>query len=646
MKIVLFTFILLFTDVCSQVIELDTAIAQEKLNNPIEVLTLNSQKEIVQNLKELPNTSVIGELSGHPFELVIDGVHGFRHNYSIWGVPINFEATSSTDLSLLGDGRYSNVDINFTNKYMSKAVGSNIDFTPKIKGDNILLLRAKTNQNYSALFSYYFPPKVEDFDMRATIDFNIYKNEYFFCDNNGTLYNTNDDKVVEYSDGYSQNFHATLAQTIGTLHLLEDFSIINRSVAMQNAYTKDPTQRVLNFMVLLNYNKIIGESIVYTQNFMINHNSTRVIDTTLAIKYNMGQASVTTNKSTKASLPTSIEKFFDISRVSFNILPSYDVSLSDDEISENILSNSKRFRINESVEYFLELNHLDISATAINSNRLDNFEGTYAIYNDTTKYKQSKEASFDFNINATAKLGINKLSLEASSATRFPSLYELFGDNLFVISNPNLESEKSIIKLCAKYGFAINNFALQTQYQFNKIENLITSNLYDHKAIKFFNTDKANITTLSLNANYNYGFLDNVLPFEASFNIAYNYAINKSEGNLYGYKVANIHPLTAKLLGNISFKAFSLSVNSFYYSKLYTNKENRTYQMPSGNNLSYNGNYGYLPEHIKIDMALSYLNNYFKLVLGAENITDKQVSLSSHYINQGRLFSLTISKTF
>ena len=640
MKLIL-TLLIFTTNIIAQTIELDTVSVEESLSFNVKKENFNSQKSVSENLKRLPNTNVIGELSGQPFELVINGVSGFRHNYSIWGIPINFESTSSNDLSLLGNGRYESVDINFDNKFLAKPIGSNVNFTPKIDGKSTVLLKGESNQNFSFLGSYHFPKTKDNFDMRVTIDGNIYKNKYDYFDNNGTLYNTDDDKISTYNNGWSNNFHTTFTEKLTNLKMMQDINFVNRSIPMQKPQTKDPTEKIQSFFVLAKYDKVLSDIFLYSQNFLLKNSAREVIDTNLAVTYNMGYTSHTFGKQTKLSAPFSFGAFFENSELFLNVLPSYDVSQNKDIFTDKTLNNSKRFRLNENLSYTYHLKNFDFSLSGINSNRFDNSYGVYRIYNDTTKIYDDTDNVFDYSADIKSSFGVHKIFIHSSSATRFPSLYELYGDNLFVIPNPELKEEKSKLKAGAGYGLSLGNLILKADFQYNLIENLITSNMYQDRTIKFLNTDKAEITTVSFYTKYSYK-----RSLLVNFNISYNNAINISEGNLYGYKLPNIHPLTSKLLTNYNYKNFGLSLDTYYYSMVYTTTNNTTYQKPPGDNLSDNGNYGYLPEHIKIDIGFSHLNSYFKTIFEVKNLLDKRVSLSPNYINQGRIFSLTIMREF
>jgi len=646
-----FTVIILFLTIpiktYSQTIVLDTITAEEKLSPEVKKIVLNQQNSMLDDLKRLPNTNVIGELSGHPFELVINGISGFRHNYSIWGIPINFESTSSNDLSLLGSGRYKSVNINYDNKFLANPIGSNVNFIPKINGKSTIFLKGESNLNFSFLESYIFPKVKKDFDLRATLDINRYKNRYDFFDNNGTLYNTEDDKITTYDNGWSNNFHLTLTENIKTLSdlkIIQDINIIERSVPMQKPQTNDPIEKIFSILFLGKFDKIFSDNLFYTQKFCIFNNTNEVIDTNLAVVYNMGYTSHTLNKKTKISMPFTFENFFANSEISLNILPSYDVGEAQELFTKKIVNNSSRFRLNENLTYNYHLtNHyfknIDISGNIINSNRYDNSFGVYRIYNDTIKNYSNKENILNYSIKSKFLFGINKVSLHASSATRFPSLFELYGNNLFVVANPTLKRENSIIKYDIEYGFSLGNFILKGEYQYNLIDNMITSNMYNNRTIKFYNTNKAEINTISLFTTYYYKN-----QISLNFNISHNHAVNLSKGSLYGYTIPNIHPLTAKLLTNYHYKNFELTANGFYYSMVYTNRDNRVYIKPEGDYLSNNGSYGYIPEHIKIDIGLSHVNNYFKAGFDIKNILGNRVSMSPGYINQGRVFSLTLMK--
>ena len=639
------TFLLLLTlflssEVYSQKIQIDTIKVEEVVKRSPDKLELAENEELLQSLKKMPNTNVIGELSGHPFELVINGVSGFRHNYSIWGIPINFESTSSTDMSLLGEGRYSSVDIDYDNVYMARAIGSNVNLTPKIDGESTILLKAKSNYNFTGLGSYLFPKYHRDFDLRVTFDVNSYKNYYSYVDDNGTLYNTTDDKTVEFEDGWSENFHVTFTERVGSLRMMQDLNIVERSVIMQNGNTKDPVEQVFSINTLANYGKTLGDNMLYAQNFQLKHSTVNVIDTNLAVTYNMGYTTHNVTKASKLSLPFSFEYFFDASALSLNVFPSYDVSQTTELFLHKNINNTKRARLNEKLIYSHEFDMVDVSASVTNSNRYDVSTGVYRVYNTQEVEYKDKEYELDYSADANVHLGISTIAVFASSATRFPSLYELYGDNLFVIPNPDLKSEESVIKTAIAYGLDLDFLMVKLEYQFNRIENLITSNMVGDYSMTFVNTDAADINTLSLFANYSYKKQANV-----TFNIAYNNAINKSKGS-GDYKIPNIHPLTSKLLLNYNYKRFGIELNSFYYSYVYTNVINKTYTKPAGDNLSDTGSYGYLPEHVKIDIGLSHLNNYFKAIFGVENLLNNRVSLSPNHINQGRLYSLTLMKKF
>ncbi len=603
--------------------------------------TLRSEKALENQLKELPNSTIVGELSGHPTDIVIDGISGFRHNYSIMGIPIGFASTSSTDLSLLGNGRYESVNIKYNNRYMNSPIGSNINFVPKVEGSSLFLVKAKSNRNFSALASYLFPKKYDAFDIRLTTDYNLYKNSYDYHYNNGTLNNTKDDTTLTYSKGWSNNFHVTLAEKIYSSTVIQDVNIVERSIPFNNRYTDDPIEKVFAIMIAANINTIFFDEYLFTQNIMINAASNEVIDTTLAIKYNMGYTSHLLDKKTKLAAPLSVERFFDNSNLSINVMPSYDISDNVELISKRTVSNSKRFLLNDNISYSHNFSNVAMNLSLSNANSFDNSKGIYRVFNSKVQNYREKKHEFDYHAGTSLKFYQSSIDLYYATATRFPSLYELYGDNLFVIPNPTLESEKSTIKAGATYNQKVSMVTFNGSILYNNIDNLITANMYQQRTIKFFNTGKAEILTLSGNVSY-----DILSKVKVKGNIAYNAAVNLSSGNLYGYTIPNIHPLTAKVLVDVdAHRYLTFNVNGYYYSEVFTNRENRTYKTPEADDITIYGSYGFIPQHVKIDLGLSLLNNYFKTSLDVENLLNNRVSLSTKSINQGRIYSLTLSKT-
>jgi len=443
------------------------------------------------------------------------------------GIPLNDASGSSVDLSSIPYSEISSIEIFRGNTPATLGIGG-------IGGAvNIKTLKAsdKTNASintsYSSFNTFKFAPTISQksgsFDYLINTEYVSSKNNFPFLNDNGTKYNSADDKWEQRNN--SQFSHVNVLTDLGydfnqdvRLELSEQFFDKGQNLPSQSnsplTKAKLSTERNIAAIKLNYFNSSSRLDYTYKNEYYDNR------DGTLGLTKQYNRYTTNNYGYNQVLEAAQANNVFDL---------IFDVHREEYRVRELLTTNPTTTSYRNGYVASVEDKILLLSESLIIVP-----DATFEYYGTTLEDGLSNYGHGYFDPKLGIKYGIlNCLSLKTNVAkyTREPSFFELLGDRGYFIGNSSLTAEKGI-NFDVGGEFKVDNVKLELAYFRNSVKDVI-SYVYDSSGTGH----AVNISNSAINGIEATFLLDFLKYFSLNTNYTWQQPINQSKIALYDGKI-------------------------------------------------------------------------------------------------------------
>ncbi|MCX7945062.1 MAG: TonB-dependent receptor [Deltaproteobacteria bacterium] len=612
----------------------------------VEVIELNEDPtkstDIAEVLREVSGVQVnrIGGIDSFS-TVMIRGASSNSVDIFINGVKINNLLLSSYNLSILPDEVFERIEIyrSFTPARLGFSnTGGSINIVTK-KGREESYGAKLTYGSFNTFESGVF---ISTGNNSSGYLLTLYSRhtdgDFEFLNRNGTFENKEDDIITKRKNNHKNEYAISMTAT----SKISDFSKLNISIipffanggiaGPENVETKNASfSSLTNLFLLENHIRlrsffhecVVGYSNLYSRTKMNDEMG----------ELNMLLADITTTGTIKDNFY--IISDFDLYRNNLTFKFSYS---DEDVLRVSLLGKSEKYKGNRKEYSIIIEDNLEVINKRFYIIPSFGLKGVFDNVSFESSYlmKGYKDLSSDdilqnYRIGALLRMS-DELIFKANYSLfkRYPDMYELFGDGIYIFPNPLLKPEEGEL-LDVGLELDVKGHLLKFAVFNNNYANLINFWQNSQKTIKSENISKASIYGTELHIR---PYIRKSIISEVSY--THQEPINKSDIPSFKNKILPFR-YTDSLFVRLGFDIFTLKfVYEFSYSS--QNYFDAANFLPKGG----------VPERNIHNIGLTYLYSDYDLTLGfhIRNITDVRIEDIAGYPLPGRMFFLGISKLF